>query len=179
MTTTSDRLVLKFVDCAVSAKYLFLDIDGTLVDSTLRDQATADFSTREKLLDTIEDPVKQLIITRINAEYTNSTKIVLLTGRTRSLKTTRQVRSILQQPFRYLRNSRIYNPTLSSTLLKSQFFKSLLLLSQSTASVESQEALIFEDRADVIQAIQQEFEKLSHDYVLEIVDHVFILRFKF
>lgn len=142
--------LLKRLDFSATG-YVFVDLDGTLFDDTKRKESFPDsLKQQESLISETSDNVYAQVFFDLACMFFSGYQIIILSGRTSSLKTHKQLRQIFNfATYTYLRNSRLYNPTLSSRVLKREVFKELL----PTLLNLKKPIHFFEDREDVIQEI--------------------------
>ena len=172
---TAEKFLKKVLSKASSRKLIFSDIDGTLVDSSLRFQLGKSFSEIEGLMDEIEDPPKKRVISHIESLTRSGFFLVFVTGRRRSLKTTEQLRRLGFENFFFLRNSTFYNPTLSSKFFKTALAEAVCQFSQKSLI---REAVFVEDRADIVDSILKavsQYETVRKRTKIDTFDNVFFL----
>lgn len=174
-----ENLVRRLTNPNQKTDYVFADIDGTLVDSSSRDAKSSDPAVRESLITLTSDPIKTKVVDYVaNEVFENRSQVVLISGRCRSSITKKQL-SFLPFEYRFIRNSKLYNPTLSSRTLKASFFRYFLYLSSLSQHKGSRTAKFLDDREDVIQVVQQVFEELGVNYKLSKYDGIFLFEFCF
>lgn len=162
---TVDRYLDKVLSRAGERNLLFSDVDQTLVDSRLRFQLGQNFNEVESLMETYPDKPKEKAVEFVKKLQSEGWFLVLVSGRRRSLKTLEQMRELGLSDFFFIRNSKLYNPDLSSRRFKR------LLGQRLRERISDRSVLFFEDRADIVKDL------IDCGWILtDEIDSVFVLK---
>ena len=148
------------------------DLDGTVVDCRQRFAMTESFAERDQLLKSVCDVWKPEIVCRLRALQAAGYALLFLSGRCDSYWTRKQLDDQFES-YVYVRNSSLYNPTRSSTLLKTEFFRQLLSDREVCSKLHGP-IMFFDDRLDIVQAVSKTLGDVEATASLELLDDVYI-----
>jgi hypothetical protein len=175
-------MVYRQLGAPLAETYIFSDIDGTIFEVSERFSQSTDPGVRDQLLNVIPDALNLAIVTEISQALRASAKLILLTGRRRSHATHQQFQQFLPAwSYEFIRNSTLYNPSLSSVHLKRMYFDALLSIASvdHAKSLPTRFAIFYDDREDVMTAVTNVFKSRNWNYHLTMLGNIHKLNFCF